>query len=140
MRRRCLKENRPEYKNYGAQGIKVCQDWDNDFIAFYNWAMNNGYSDNLTIDRINPFGNYEPGNCRWITNQEQQRNRKHHIIIFVNGKSKKLWELESESGIPSEVIRQRIVLGWNPERAISEPIHKEFSHTSKKGDANGALL
>jgi hypothetical protein len=114
MRRRCLKENRPEYKNYGAQGIKVCQDWDNDFVSFHNWAMSNGYSDNLTIDRINPFGDYEPTNCRWITNQEQQRNRKHHVTVFINGESKKLWELEALSGIPVKVIRQRIISGWSP--------------------------
>jgi hypothetical protein len=140
MRRRCLKENRPEYKNYGAQGIKVCQDWDSDFIAFHNWAMNNGYSDNLTIDRINPFGDYEPSNCRWITNQEPQRNRKRHVTVFINGESKRLWEMEALSGIPVKVIRQRIISGWSPERAVSEAIHKEFSHTSKREAISGSLF
>jgi hypothetical protein len=140
IRRRCLKESRPEYKNYGAKGIKMCPDWDGDFITFYKWAINNGYSDNLTIDRINPFGDYEPNNCRWITNQEQQRNRKYHVIITVDGVSKKAWEWEAETGIPAEIIRQRIISGWSPERAVFEAIHKEFSHTSKKGDTSGTLF
>lgn len=75
MRNRCNCTNRKAYKYYGGRGIKVCKEWD-DYNTFKIWATNNGYADNLTLDRINPDGNYKPANCRWITIQEQQRNRR----------------------------------------------------------------
>jgi hypothetical protein len=128
MLRRCLKESRHEYKNYGEMGIFVCLEWENDFKTFYNWAINNGYSENLTIDRIDPFGNYEPSNCRWITNKEQQRNRKHHVSIYFNGEFKRAWECELIAGVPANIIRQRIACGWTPERVVTEGVHREFSH------------
>jgi hypothetical protein len=128
MLRRCLKKSRREYKNYGGTGVSVYQEWKDDFDVFCNWAINNGYSDNLTLDRIDPFGNYVPNNCRWITIQEQQRNRKHHLEFLISGELKRAWECESIAGIPALTIRQRIARGWTPERAVSEKIHKEFSH------------
>lgn len=75
MRRRCNNPNTHGYKYYGGRGIKVCEVWNNSFTSFFEWAINNGYADNLTIDRINVDGNYEPTNCRWITIQEQQKNK-----------------------------------------------------------------
>ena len=85
MKKRCYYQKSPNYKSYGGRGVKVCDEWKDDFKVFYEWAMNNGYSDELTIDRINPFGNYEPSNCRWATNEEQQYNKRanyklHHIL------------------------------------------------------------
>lgn len=75
MRNRCNCKNRVTYKYYGGRGISVCKEW-NDFPAFKNWALSNGYLDNLTLDRIDSNGNYEPDNCRWITIQDQQLNRR----------------------------------------------------------------
>lgn len=72
MKARCSDDKRP---NYGAKGIKVCNEWKKDFIVFREWALNNGYSESLTIDRINSDGNYEPSNCRWITQHEQILNQ-----------------------------------------------------------------
>ena len=63
------------YERYGGRGIKVCKEWENDFLSFATWALNNGYSDELTLDRINPDGDYEPSNCRWSTWSQQARNR-----------------------------------------------------------------
>ena len=76
MKTRCYNQKSLEYSNYGGRGIKVCDEWKNDFKAFYNWAMSNGYEDSLTIDRINPFANYEPSNCRWATYEEQAANKR----------------------------------------------------------------
>jgi len=75
MRNRCNCKNRKTYKYYGGQGVTTAPEWD-DFIVFKEWALKNGYSDTLTIDRIESIGNYEPSNCRWITIQEQQKNRR----------------------------------------------------------------
>lgn len=76
MKRRCLKSNCPDFKNYGGRGIKVCNDWMIDFLAFKEWAYANGYNDELTIERINVNGNYEPDNCTWITLSEQSKNKR----------------------------------------------------------------
>ena len=73
---RCEYPNHISYKYYGARGIKVCEEWRTSFQAFYDWAMVNGYTDELTIDRIDNDKGYEPTNCRWITIQDQQKNKR----------------------------------------------------------------
>lgn len=72
---RCYNPKSKDYKHYGQRGIRMCEEWLHDFLAFRNWALENGFSDNLTIDRIEVDGNYEPSNCRWITVAEQNRNK-----------------------------------------------------------------
>ena len=77
MHQRCENRNCYDYQWYGAKGVSVCQEWSlSNFPAFRSWAISTGYTSGVTIDRINPSGNYEPSNCRWITIQEQQRNRR----------------------------------------------------------------
>lgn len=87
MKKRCLKKTEPSYHRYGGRGITICDEWKNDFLAFYNWATANGYKDNLTIDRIDNNGNYEPNNCRWATNKEQSRNTSVNRLLHYNGES-----------------------------------------------------
>lgn len=93
MKARCNNPNEKSYIDYGKRGISVCIEWENDFSTFYDWAMDNGYKDNLTIDRINTNGNYCPENCRWITKAEQANNTRRNIMIEFLGinKSLKQW-------------------------------------------------
>lgn len=90
MKRRCYQVNAEYYKNYGGRGIIVCDEWKNDYIPFLNWALNNGYKEGLTIDRINNDGNYEPNNCRWITQQNQLFNRRKTKFYSYKGMNKTL--------------------------------------------------
>lgn len=76
MKTRCYNPNFIYYCNYGGRDIKICDEWLNDFALFYNWAINNGYEEGLTIDRINNDGDYESSNCRWVTRAEQNRNKR----------------------------------------------------------------
>ena len=76
MLSRCLNPKNTKFHLYGGRGISVCDIWLKSFQAFYDWAMANGYSDELSLDRINNNGNYEPSNCRWVTISEQNKNRR----------------------------------------------------------------
>lgn len=84
IKARCCNKNTPAYKHYGGREINICEEWQNDFMSFYNWAMQNGYNDNLTIDRIDVNGNYEPNNCRWVGIFEQANNKSTNFYIVIN--------------------------------------------------------
>lgn len=77
MKARCNNPDHPSFKYYGAKNIRVCNEWENDFLLFRDWALSHGYEDNLTIDRIDPNGNYEPDNCQWLTLNENAARTKY---------------------------------------------------------------
>lgn len=92
MKDRCCNPHNVRYERYGGRGIKVCDEWKNGFQNFYNWAIENGYSENLTIDRIDNDGDYSPRNCRWANLKEQSRNRSTNINITIGNATKTLTE------------------------------------------------
>lgn len=104
IKERCQNKNCKSYKNYGGRGITICDEWKNDFMAFHNWAMANGYKDDLTIDRIDVNGNYEPNNCRWVSMEEQAKNKRNRILY--NGY--KIEDLQNITGLKYETIYRRI--------------------------------
>lgn len=107
IKKRCFNPKEPCYPHYGARGITVCDEWLHDFNAFEQWSLANGYSDTLTIDRIDNNGNYSPDNCRWITHDEQQRNRSNNIRVEHNGESKTISELSRELGLSDKTLYKR---------------------------------
>ena len=119
MKERCYNKNFIEYKNYGGRNIKICKEWLNDYRAFYEWAINNGYDNNLTIDRIDVNGDYEPTNCRWITKQKQAYNKRNSKYITYKGEIKTLAEWSKELNISQQTLRYRI-MNWDIERAFNK--------------------
>lgn len=120
MKSRCYNQNADHYDRYGGRGIVVCEEWKNDFVSFKLWAMYNGYQDDLTIDRIDNDGNYEPSNCRWVTMEQQGNNRKGNYIIEYNGESHTLSEWSKKTGIKVITLWDRInLLGWPIELALT---------------------
>ena len=121
---RCYNPQHKHYKNYGGRGIAICEEWLNDTQAFFKWAIESGYREDLTIDRIDANGNYEPSNCRWATRKEQANNRRGNHLVTYNGKIQTIAQLADEIGMDSNVLRARINNNWTIERAINTPIRK----------------
>ena len=123
MKNRCYLKTHPAYSYYGARGITVCDEWKDSFESFYNWAISNGYSENLTIDRTNNSEGYYPGNCKWVTMEEQVNNRRSCILITYNGETKNLMQWCKLLDLPYKLINQRMKLkNISFEEAISIPI------------------
>ena len=116
MKSRCYRTDDIHYSAYGARGIVVCDEWKNDSKAFIEWALANGYSDDLTIDRIDVNGNYEPSNCRWIPMKDQYDNKRQNIMIEWNGEKHNAAYWSRVTGISAQTIRWRYKHGWDVER------------------------
>lgn len=119
MRKRCNNPHDPAYENYGGRGICICKEWD-DFATFRDWAESNGYADDLTIDRMDVNGNYEPDNCRWATYGEQANNTRSNRRITFDGKTLTIAEWSTELGIPASTISNRLdKLNWTVAEALN---------------------
>ena len=130
MIQRTTNSNAPNYSRYGGKGVKVCDEWRNDYRAFWAWAVSQRYDDDiesqkarkdrLTIDRIDSSGDYCPENCRWATYQEQSLNKKNTIRVEFEGEERTLCEIAEIVGINYFTLYQRLVkCGWTIDRDVA---------------------
>jgi hypothetical protein len=124
MKKRCYYEKSDNYKNYGERGIKVCPEWENDFEAFYDWSIENGYSDELTIDRKDNDKGYSPDNCRWVTYTVQANNTSSNSLYTYNNETHTLAEWAKIFNIDYSKFYYRIKSGWDFEEVIGLKEHK----------------
>lgn len=122
MKKRCYNTNSSAYKNYGGRGIKICDEWLNNTQNFYDWAIKNGYKDNLSIDRIDVNGNYEPNNCRWANKKVQANNTRLNHLITYNGETKNITQWAKELNISPKILNDRIVKCKLPLEVAMKPI------------------
>lgn len=128
---RCYRTDNHDYADYGGRGIKVCDEWKDDFLSFNEWAMNNGYSDKLTIDRIDTNGNYEPSNCRWISSKKQALNRRNTILIEYKGKEISLSDLSTKLNLPKTTVFRKYNNG--------ETVEDIIAYAESKAHSKGAI-
>lgn len=123
IKTRCFDVNSHAYGRYGGRGITMCNEWKNDFLSFYEWSIANGYSDNLTIDRIDNEKGYSPSNCRWATYKEQCNNQSSNRYWTAFGETHTVAEWSDIKGIPDQTLRARVLrYGWPVERALTEKV------------------
>lgn len=137
MKSRCNNPKASKYYLYGGKGIKICEEWTENFISFYNWAMENGYKEGLTIDRIDANKNYCPENCRWATYKEQNSHLDtkskdffSEVLIEYNGEKLNLTDWANKIGINPKTLHARYERGWSIKRMLETPVIKEI----KRGD------
>ena len=126
MRGRCKHTSRWDYEHYGGRGIKVCEEWDKNFVAFRDWAMEAGYNPEAkhgecTLDRIDVNGDYCPENCRWVDMKTQMRNTRSNRYITIDGETMVLKDWSARTGVPVPTFLHRLESGWTEEEAILTP-------------------
>ena len=135
---RCSNPNLYAYKYYGGKGVKICDEW-REWKNFKEWALNNGYQEDLTIDRIDVDGDYEPSNCRWATMQVQCNNRTHNHYITYDGRTQSLSDWCRELNLDYDRTKQRInACGMTPEQAFTLPKYytQKYCHNDASERAN----
>lgn len=129
MKQRCYNPNNHGYNDYGGRGITVCQEWANNYGEFRDWAYSNGYKEEIlpngvnkwTIDRIDNNKGYSPDNCRWITTQEQQFNKRDNVVLTCNGETMTATEWAKKLGLSPHIIWTRLKSGWSVEETLKTP-------------------
>lgn len=122
VKNRCFKKTNKHYKDYGARGIIMCDEWKTSFETFYNWATSNGYKEGLTLERMDVNGNYDPENCTWITQSEQCNNKRTTLYATINGETKTLKEWSEISGITyNTLFFRKEKYKWSDERLLEKP-------------------
>jgi hypothetical protein len=130
MKDRCLNPNSVTFDRYGGRGITVCERW---LHSFENFLADMGERPaGMQLDRIDNDGHYEPRNCRWVTKRDNARNRKSCLFIVIDGKKLTAVEWSDITGVPADVIYNRIRHGWDPVRAATETVDARFSRRRRK--------
>lgn len=127
MIKRCTNPKSKDYERYGGRGITICKEWLLSPQSFFDWAMKNGWEEGLTLDRKdNEFGNYEPINCRWATDEIQRRNKRNNawLIIFGEKKIKADWSIDARCVVLPKTFIARIKYGWDAEKALTTKLLK----------------
>ena len=119
MKERCNNPHNKRYERYGGRGITVCDEWQSDYAAFRSWALENGFDDGLTIDRINGNGNYSPNNCRWVTTAAQNRNYSRNHLLTYKGETLCLADMADKYGVNRATVLFRLKSGKSVEEALS---------------------
>lgn len=104
MKGRCYYKKHEYFERYGGRGISVCDEWTNSFDKFRDWALSNGYQDNLSLDRIDPNGDYRADNCRWVSMEMQANNRTNSLLVDIDGKQMTLSEISKSYGLPYSTV------------------------------------
>lgn len=133
MKQRCFNSDNPKYPRYGGRGITITDEW-LDFHTFEKWAKENGYQEDLTLDRIDTDGNYEPENCRWVDQSVQQNNRNNNRIVEYTGKEYTLAELAGLKGINRATLAQRLDKGMPVEKALNKRINFDYILVEHEGE------
>jgi hypothetical protein len=131
MKERCNNPKCPNYKNYGGNGVRVCDVWASSFEAFFSWAIENGYRIGLSIDRINVDGNYDPSNCRWATREEQANNKRNTIYVDYHGNTITLSQLCAITGIDRRTLWMRLKNGEDGEMLFRPVQRKETKYENE---------
>lgn len=131
MRKRCYDKTSKDYRNYGAKGIRICDEWQ-DFEVFYEWALAHGYRQGLSIDRICNSRGYSPGNCRWIPKAEQSLHRRTNTRLEACGKVLTISQWSRLNGIREDTIIRRLEAGWSVEDAVTRPVQRQ-NHKRRDG-------
>ena len=123
MKQRCENKKSKAYANYDGRGIIVCLEW-NDPKCFMDWALSNGYKEGLQLDRIDNNKGYSPENCRFVTPQVNECNRRNNVLLTIGNKTKSISEWSRKVGCKKDLISSRLKLGWSPESAVFTPAKK----------------
>lgn len=119
MKHRCYIKSDCAYERYGGRGITVCDEWKSDFSKFRSWAIENGYSDDLTLDRIENSKGYSPDNCRWASMKIQSNNKRNNRFIEYNGENLTIAQWSDKTGIKENTICFRLKSGWSIEETLT---------------------
>jgi len=137
MKQRCFNPNNKSYIRYGGRGIVTCEQWRDNPQLFYEWALSNGYTHGLSIDRIDNNGNYEPNNCRWVDKYTQGNNKRDTLHFVYKNKSYTIRDLSNKSNISVGTLYQRLVVwGWDIDTALHRQVKNCPRKISKSGHRN----
>lgn len=135
IKSRCYTKCHTSYHNYGEKGINVCDEWRDDYIAFRDWALTNGYRDDLTIDRIDNGRGYEPSNCRWATPREQSNNKNTNHLVSFNGETHTIAEWSRIVGLSPRLIKDRLKYpDWSVEKILFTPPRERITSVLYNGE------